>query len=428
MIIPSIDISKGQAVQLVGGREKVLEAGDPVSIARTFGLIGEIAVVDLDAAMGRGSNENIIKELIRLAPCRVGGGIRDVKTAIQWLDAGAKKVMIGTAANPEFLRELPRDRVVVALDAQNDEVVVNGWTQFTGRSIKDRLLELAEFVDNFLITFVELEGRMQGTSIKRVEDLVELLRDFEGRRIQLTIAGGVAAAEEVAILDRLGADAQVGMALYTGVLSLADAFCAVLNSDRADGLWPTVITDEYGMALGLAWSSKESLAKALSIRKGVYHSRSRGLWVKGESSGAEQELLRIKIDCDRDCLCFVVRQHGSGFCHRGTRTCWGESHDGVVTLSRRLAQRVLDAPDGSYTRKLIDDQKYLNAKIIEEANELTRARTRGEIIDEASDVLYFTLTALAKAGIEFSEVEDNLARRASRVTRRQEKVREGGLA
>ena len=161
----------------------------------------------------------------------------------------------------------------------------------------------------------------------------------------MTIAGGITTADEIAALDRLGADAQVGMALYKGQLNLADAFAAALVSDRADTLWPTVVTDEYGKALGLAYSNTASLRKAIAERRGVYHSRTRGLWVKGETSGATQALLRVDADCDRDTLRFTVRQQGVGFCHRDTYTCWGPER-GLAALARELRARTREAPRG----------------------------------------------------------------------------------
>ncbi|MGA1608647.1 MAG: HisA/HisF-related TIM barrel protein, partial [Planctomycetota bacterium] len=112
MIIPSIDIQDGRAVQLVGGRDLRIDGGDPFLWAERFAVAGEIAVVDLDAARGIGSNAPLIEELCRVARCRVGGGIRDVATAARWLDAGATRIVLGTAATPELLRQLPRERVV----------------------------------------------------------------------------------------------------------------------------------------------------------------------------------------------------------------------------------------------------------------------------------------------------------------------------
>ena len=101
-------------------------------------------------------------------PCRVGGGIRDYETAKDWLNRGARKIIIGTAAEPNLLRRLPKDRVMVALDARHGEVVVKGWTEGTGMSIEERLSELAPLVGGFLITFVEREGRLLGTDLERV--------------------------------------------------------------------------------------------------------------------------------------------------------------------------------------------------------------------------------------------------------------------
>ncbi len=340
MIIPSIDLMGGQAVQLVGGKEKALDAGDPRPIAERFAVAGEIAVVDLDAALGKGDNVALIRELCTLAECRVGGGIRDAETALRWLDAGATKVVLGTAAVPEVLAKLPKERAIAALDAIDGEVVIHGWRTRTGRRVEERMRELREHCGGFLVTFVESEGRMKGIDLDRVKRVVDAA---DG--VLVTVAGGVTTAEDVAAIDRLGAEAQVGMALYTGRMALADAIAAPLTSDRPDGLWPTIVCDERGLALGLAYSDRASLTRAIETRAGVYHSRKRGLWVKGESSGATQDLLRVDLDCDRDCLRFTVRQRGAGFCHRDTYTCFGPAR-GERALERTLAARRVDAPRG----------------------------------------------------------------------------------
>jgi len=412
MIVPSIDLQGGHAVQLIGGETRALDAGDPRPIARRFGLVGEMAVVDLDAALGKGSNAAAIADLLDIAPCRVGGGIRDVASAISWLDRGALKVVLGTAARPEVLKDLPRERVIAALDARHGEVVVEGWRKRTGQRVLDRIAELRDLVGGFLVTFVEREGRLQGTDLDFAKEIRAATGDAD-----LTIAGGITSAEEVAELDRLGCDAQVGMALYTGKLELAEAFAAPLESDRPDGLWPTVVVDERDVALGLCYSDLASLRAALERGQGVYHSRSRGLWIKGATSGATQELLRIDLDCDRDCLRFTVRQQPPGFCHLNTRTCWGED-SGLGSLARRLAARKLAAPAGSYTARLFADPDLLGAKLREEANELAAAEARAEVIHEAADVLYFVLTQLARHGVELAEIERALDRRALKITRR----------
>jgi phosphoribosyl-ATP pyrophosphohydrolase/phosphoribosyl-AMP cyclohydrolase len=412
MLVPSIDLEAGSAVQLIGGEAKALDAGDPRPLARRFGRVGEIAVVDLDAALGRGSNAALIEELIDLARCRVGGGIRDVAAAIRWLDRGARQVVLGTAARPEILAKLPRERVVAALDARDGEVVVEGWRKRTGERVLERIAALRDLVGTFLVTFVEREGRLQGTDLA----FARQIRDAAGMAA-VTIAGGISSVEEVRELDRLGCDAQVGMALYTGRLGLAEAFAAPLTSDRPDGLWPTVVVDERGIALGLCFSNLDSLIAALEQGRGVYHSRSRGPWVKGETSGATQELLGIDADCDRDALRFTVRQKPPGFCHLSARTCWGPDL-GLGALARRLRERKTAAPVGSYTARLFADPALLGAKLREEAAELADAASGEHAIEEAADVFYFTLATLARHGIDLAEVEAALDRRALKVTRR----------
>jgi phosphoribosyl-ATP pyrophosphohydrolase len=410
VIIPSIDLLGGQTVQLVGGKEHALDAGDPRPIARQFAVAGEVAVVDLDAALGKGSNAALVRDLLRIAPCRVGGGIRDERTAIDWLDAGAAKIVLGTAATPDLLRRLPRERIIAALDARYGEVVDNGWTRGTGESTLDRMRRLQGLVGGFLITFVEWEGRMAGTRLDQVPELVGAAGEA-----RVTIAGGITTPEEVSTLDRMSADAQVGMALYTGRLALADAIAAPLKSDRPDGLWPTVVVDELGIALGLAWSDLESLREAVRTQRGVYRSRARGLWVKGQRSGNTQALLRIDLDCDRDTIRFVVRQEGEGFCHQGTRTCWGAA-SGLPALASRIGAAPSAA--GSYTAQLLRGPDLLGAKLREEAGELAAACTSIEVASEAADVLYFTLVAMRRGGASLADVCAELDRRSLKVTRR----------
>ncbi|MFP3880728.1 MAG: HisA/HisF-related TIM barrel protein [Actinomycetota bacterium] len=415
MIVPSIDIAGGSTVQLIGGEEQALDAGDPARVLENFALVGEVAVVDIDAARGEGDNSGLIEDLCRMAPIRVGGGIRTVARAREWLDAGAEKVIIGTAAEEGFLAELPPERVIVALDARHGEVVTHGWRQGSGRRLLDSVRRFRDLCGGFLVTFVEREGRMGGTDLDMAARVVE-----EAGDAAVTIAGGITTAEEVRRLDGIGADAQVGMALYTGRLGLAEAFAAPLTSDRDDGLWPTVVTDEHGTALGLVYSSAESLKQAIETRGGVYQSRSRGPWVKGETSGATQELIAVAADCDRDALRFTVRQEGP-FCHLGRRTCWGQDR-GLARLERRLGDIVTRRPEGSNTVRLLDEPELVDAKLREELEELLE--DDADVAAEIADLLYFTLVKSVAAGIKLEEVVELLDMREKRVSRRAMRAKE----
>lgn len=409
MIIPSIDIVAGRAVQLVGGEEPALDAGDPRVVMDRFCMVAEVAVVDIDAARGEGDNSEVITDLCHRGRVRVGGGIRSARRALGWLDAGAEKVVIGTAADEELLAALPPDRVIVALDARHGEVLTHGWREASGRDLLESVRRFRGLCGGFLVTFVEREGRLAGTDLEMARAVVETA---DGTPV--TIAGGMVSGREIAELDRIGADAQVGMALYTGRLSLAEAVGSVMQSDRPDRLWPTVIVDEHGVALGHAYSNDESLAIAMETRRGVYWSRRRGLWVKGAESGAVQELIGVDVDCDRDVLRFTVRQQ-AGFCHVGTRTCWGEDR-GLGRLDRRVAELAATMPEGSNTTRLVEDGRLLDDKLAEELRELIAADA--DVAAEAADLLYFALVKSVSAGVRLADIENVLDHRERRVTRR----------
>ena len=413
MIVPSIDLMNGRAVQLRHGREFVLDGGDPLARLDEFAVAGEVAVVDLDAALGQGSNAPLMRAMVRRAPCRVGGGIRSLDAARAWLDAGARKVVLGTAASPELCGQLPRDRVIAAVDAQRGEVVVDGWRTKTGAKVQERIAQLAPCVGGFLFTQVEREGAMAGFDLAAVRDAVQAAGPA-----RVTAAGGITTAAEVAALDAAQADAQVGMALYTGRLALGEAVAAPLTKPLPGGVWPTVVCDELGRTLGLVWSTRESMTRAVAERRGIYWSRSRqAVWVKGETSGNTQELLRVELDCDRDALRFTVRQQGVGFCHLERPSCWSEAFDLGVLESMIRSRRDEPVPE-SGTARLLADGALLGAKLREEAGELAAATSAPEAVHETADLFYMGLVALVRSGGSLSDVLAELKRRHGTVSRR----------
>ncbi|TXT13193.1 hypothetical protein VHUM_01594 [Vanrija humicola] len=202
-------------------------------------------------------------------------------------------------------------------------------------------------------------------------------------------------------------------------VSIADAFLAPVVSDRPDGLFPTIVSssNHSSRPLGMVYSSRESVSEAIKTQKGVYQSRKHGLWRKGETSGSVQDLVAIELDCDTDSLVFQVVQHGTGFCHLGTPTCFG-SFSGLARLEDTLKSRLENAPEGSYTKRLFTDEKLLRAKILEEAEELCDAQTKEEVAFEAADLFYFALTRAVSKGVSLKDIELALDAKALKVTRR----------
>ncbi|KAI8584235.1 hypothetical protein K450DRAFT_218791 [Umbelopsis ramanniana AG] len=230
--------------------------------------------------------------------------------------------------------------------------------------------------------------------------------------------------ELISSLDKVNLDVIVPKQFLTtsspaesGKINIGQAFMASAITDRADGLYPTMVVDERKVALGLVYSSVESVAESIKTGTGVYQSRTRGLWYKGATSGATQTLLNVQFDCDADALQFTVRQNGSGFCHLNTKSCFG-AESGISALEKTLFQRKQNAPEGSYTARLFNDAKLLNAKIMEEAEELCEANTKEDVAWEAADLIYFAITRCVAAGVSVSDIEKNLDKKSLKISRR----------
>lgn len=205
-----------------------------------------------------------------------------------------------------------------------------------------------------------------------------------------------------------------------GDIDIIDLFISCLKTDREDGLYTTVVCDEHNACLGLVYSNKESIRRAILEKKGIYWSRSRNsLWRKGDTSGMGQDLLQVRYDCDRDAIRMKVIQKGNppAFCHLLSRNCWGHEQ-GLGKLQRMLEERKASAPEGSYTKRLFNDEDLLRKKLLEEVQELVEAREKDHIAAEAADVMYFLMTRCVSAGVKLADIEKHLDLRSYKITRR----------
>ena len=223
----------------------------------------------------------------------------------------------------------------------------------------------------------------------------------------LTAAGGVNSLKEIEKLARMEVDVQLGMALYTDKIKLADAFICSLNWKQK--LLPVVTVDREGQVLMQAYINREALAKTFETGSMTYYSRSRQqLWRKGETSGHVQHLVRLRADCDRDTILAVVDQVGPA-CHLDNYSCFGEKKFSLEELYQVIADRFSNPAPGSYTASL--DDAMVREKLLEEAGEVVEAEGRDEVIWEAADVLYFLLVLLQKEGVVLDDVLAELRRR-----------------
>ena len=419
----------GHVVQLKNGKDLVLQRDDADSLINDFNKYGEVAIIDLDQALrntdakGNTPNTELLKSLLRKGNVRVGGGIRDVKKAKELISLGAEKVIVGSAAwnadrkaesdpilNVAFLEELVaaigKQRVIISVDAINGKIALRGWTETANISLIEGAKEAEKYASELLFTCVEKEGCMQGTDM----DMCRQLRDAVKCRV--VAAGGVNSLEQIAELEKLGCDVQLGMALYTGAVSLKDSFMACLDWEKTNGMIPVIAQSVNGEVLMMGFSNKEAIAKTFDTGKLTFFSRTRNvLWTKGETSGHFLEVVKMRVDCDRDTILATVIPHG-GACHTGSFTCFGAEPDERSSMERlyaTISERFANPRPGSYTATLND--KRVREKVEEEAEEICEAEGKDEVIWEAADLLYFVSVLMYKEGVTWQDVYNELDRR-----------------
>jgi phosphoribosyl-ATP pyrophosphohydrolase/phosphoribosyl-AMP cyclohydrolase len=374
--------------------------------------------------MNKGSNLEMIKAILRKAECRVGGGIRTPDQAKELISFGARKIIIGSAAfridskfsvNVPFLKamseKIGRQRLIVAVDAREGEIVVDGWKTPTGLNLIEAAKAVEPYAGELLFTCVEREGGMGGIDLEPVRKLREAVSCL------VTVAGGVSTLDEIKEISAIGCDVQLGMALYTGKVYLADAFVTSLNWKKCEtplptphSLLPIIVQSPDGQIMMTGFTDKEALDETFKRGNVCFHSRTRNkLWMKGENSGNVLKLVKMRADCDRDAL-LATAQPAGPVCHTGAWSCFENNRAYTWEfLQSIVAERFKNPKPGSYTATL--DDELVREKIMEEAQELCEAKEKGDVIWEAADLLYFATVLMTRAGITVSEVLDELDRR-----------------
>jgi len=224
MLIPSIDLMGGQVVQLQQGERLALSTGDLDGWIEKFASYPLVQLIDLDAAMGKGDNRALVETVCRAIPCQVGGGVRSTARAHELLDAGARRVIVGSAlfdptgVKQSWAQELSTavglDRLVAAVDSRGGRVVIHGWKTTLSFGPVEAIGMLEPYFGAFLYTHVDTEGLLTGLNL----DVVKSIAAVTTRK--LIAAGGIRSSQEIDALDALGIDAVVGMAIYTGLIDV----------------------------------------------------------------------------------------------------------------------------------------------------------------------------------------------------------------
>ena len=351
-----------------------------------------------------------------------------------------------------LLASLPRECNLL-VDARDDDINIDQIVELLNSGVKTVFIKHSH-VDEFIVKsglpsfrfVVECESIENSLllldcgflvnhaldDIKTISDDGNRLVYFENDTINQDSANKLATQGYIPIIDanKLTVDSK-----DTSKISIGNLFTSTLTTDRPDGLFTTLVTSAgpaYS-ALGVVYSSVASIQESIAIGEGVYQSRKRTheLWYKGKTSGASQKLIKLEKDCDSDVVKFIVDQkEGTGFCHMNHHyTCFkdgqlysgNEATTGLSKLDNTLINRMTNAPEGSYTKRLFSDESLLISKLKEELDELIEAgqnKDKNEVSWEAADLIYFVMAWCVKHGVRLSDIENNLDIKSLKVTRR----------
>lgn len=471
LIVPAIDIIKGQCVRLTQGEYKTSRAYGlmPEIQAQSFVSAGaqRIHVIDLEGAkaahpVNHGQIINLKRAIGNTAAVEVGGGIRDLHTASMYLRAGIDRLVIGTSAvhDPGFLKKLidkfGPERVIAGLDINKDgHIATHGWLEESGQDTDKALAALIALgVTEIIVTDISRDGTMTHPNF-------ELYRALKKSGLRVCASGGVSEIADLQQLQEIGlCGAIVGKALYENRFELVQAIEVLqgypvldspllrpaepivpaaipssetqilhgINWKKMGGLVPAVIQDvRSGEILMLAYMTPEALELTVSTRLVHFFSRSRNrIWMKGEGSGNYLRLANVSTDCDRDTLLIQVEPIGQT-CQTGDASCFrtgqvktefspADRPDAILhELFSVIQRRRRDMPDGSKTAKLLQAGKeFIVGKIAEEALEVMNAAKRegkARLTAESCDLLYHLLVLLTMEGVSLTDVVKELRAR-----------------
>jgi phosphoribosylformimino-5-aminoimidazole carboxamide ribotide isomerase len=214
----------GRVVQLQQGERLAIQTDDVDGWIQRFSGFQIVQLIDLDAAMGKPANDELVKHVATALPCQIGGGVRSIERAQELIALGARRVILGSSLFNErgvnraraeaFAEVIDPDLLIGAIDSKGGRVVIHGWKTPVPVTPEEAARALEPYVGGLLYTHVDTEGLLTGVNYAAVKSVQAATK----RR--LIAAGGIRSHEEVDTLDKMGIDAVVGMAIYTGMMKV----------------------------------------------------------------------------------------------------------------------------------------------------------------------------------------------------------------
>ena len=419
--IPTLDISDGRAILVKHGK-KYKDNGDPLEKAKFISIHKHFQIVDIDGAVTNNvkNNRELIKHIVKKYPCYVGGGIRTLEIASEYLNSSARRVVI--SSNPDLLLKLPKDRVILAVDLDKDNsILINGRTKKSDMTLVQFLDTYAKYTDILSVTFHDNEGTMEGVPEAQIHELKKITDTYS---LKLICAGGISSIKDITFLTNNSIIPQFGSGFWQGHFTLGDVYSLlpnikkkVLLNDKSERMFPCIVQSNTGLVLGLTYMTSNALKLSVDTRVATFYSREHeNIWIKGATSGNYHTVEKVHFCCDNSAIRIVV-DSTTDFCHMGTKSCFGHtdpSRGNLNNINSHITKAVT-SHDSGYTSEIIKDGYKLKTKLIEEIGELIYADTEQEKIAESADVFYFLLLYLQNQGLDIKDIEAELIKRQYKI-------------
>jgi phosphoribosyl-ATP pyrophosphohydrolase len=392
MLIFEVNISK-----IVSNSKNQFKVDDNfiIDYVREINYFGTILITD-------NPSFNLLKQVCKVGECYLTMNSPDLELIERGLQSGVKKFVISVKEISKLSHKVSKN-VIIGRITLSDNIMLKNELTKVRKEIKAILDEISPYCSEFLIDYNE-ENYLDKNIVLAITNYLSQLTNAP-----LTILdpfGQISTA-----LERLGINPYITTSNIFTEEEMLDLFISALDFQKEEGLLPTIVKDEQYRTLMLAYSTKDSLIQALVQKRGVYFSRSRKtIWVKGETSGNTQQLLKARYDCDQDSLLFTVRQVGLA-CHLERYSCFGNKEFNLLDLYEIILNRIDNPVPNSYTSQISKEEQLILEKVREESYELINYTDQENLIWEIADLFYFILVLMAKKGIKIQDLLNELWKR-----------------
>ena len=377
MIISTINLKNGDLVRIDSNNSETIQNTNISEFVRYLRLFGEIFVKTDNSP----KSEEVLKQICKLSDCNVlinsNPTLEEAKKIISY---GAQKIVLKAGTQDNILALLPKNKAAVYIET-DIEANLKRYNNYTN------------------LFFVKLANK-ENTSLEEI-------RTYTAKNIAIESKFDI---QDISRFEKENISVIIDCEYYENKEKMTETFCQCLDFEKRYGYLPTIVQDyETKQVLMLAYSNLDSLKQALNTQKGTYFSRSRKkIWIKGETSGNIQGLVKARYNCDKDAILFFVRQTGNA-CRHGKYSCFSEKDIEINSLYNDILNKKRLLPDKALTTKLFEDEYVLKKKLMEKAFDLINYEKNSSLETEAAQLTYLLLTFMAAHNITPKDVLNKLS-------------------